>query len=68
MSYTDDELETALQLMSSKIASMFMQFQKETRHAVVAVDLSSDEAGNLGVACRLELVGSVYIKNGNLDS
>lgn len=68
MSYTDDELEMGLALMSEKIAKMFMEFQKETRHIISAVDLSSDEYGNIGVTCRLELAASVFVKNGNMDA
>jgi hypothetical protein len=68
MTYTDDDLEMGLSLMSEKIAKMFMEFQKETRHIVSSVELSSDEYGNIGVCCKVELSGMVFIKNGNMDA
>ena len=68
MSYLDDDLEIGLSLMAEKIAKMFMEFQKETRHIVSAVELSTDEYGNIGVCCKIELSSMVFIKNGNMDA
>jgi hypothetical protein len=68
MSYLDDDLEMGLSLMAEKIAKMFMEFQKETRHIVTSVDLNTDEYGNIGVTCRIELSSSVFVKNGSMDA
>jgi len=56
------------QLMAEKIAKMFMEFQKETRHIVTSVHLNTDEYGNIGVTCRIELSSSVFVKNGSMDA
>lgn len=69
MSFTDTDLETALDKISEEIVRMCRAFEKRTGHPITRIHLFRDESNNLGCETEINISGIMVMMNrGEMDS